>query len=193
MRPLRLVLETLSLRSSLAEQSAVIKTLEESNAGVEYAVVSDTLRVLRGSKRMRALLTASGANPRSTTSIRAAVELLGRRSADAGSCIDVELPDGRPGKLSAASGCGQRNYILVPDSLAQRPAPCLPSDSMPPGEKLTTREQQVIEQLATGSSNARIAEILCISVRTVENHLRSIYDKLGINSRTQLISLLFAQ
>lgn len=189
MRPLRLVLETLCMRSTLAEQSAVIQTIEESSTGVEYAVVNEQLRILRGSGRLLTLLSASSPNLQSQDSIRAGIKALGRGGAGPRSCIDVVLPDGQPGKLNAIAGC----YILVPGSVDQRQAPCLPSGSVHPAERLTNREQQVMEQLATGSSNARIAEVLSISVRTVENHLRSIYEKLGINSRTQLISLLFAQ
>jgi len=187
MRPLRLVLETLCMRSSLAEQSAVIQKMEESNAGVEYAVVNAQMRILRGSGRMLRLLNATRCDGQSLDSIRAGIQALGRRSSGPRDCIDVVLPDGQPATLNAVADC----YILVPDSVSPRPVPCLPAARVHPAERLTSREQQVMEQLATGSSNASIAEILSISVRTVENHLRSIYDKLGINSRTQLISLLF--
>lgn len=193
MRPVCLVLETLCMRSSLAEQSALVQGIEESNTGVEYAVLNDQLRLVRGSRRMQSLLTANYADPQALASIRAGVRTLGVSSADAGRSMEVVLPDGQPGKLSVAGGRGQRSYILVPGGADRRQLPCLPAQSVHPGENLTAREQQVIDQLATGSSNARIADRLNISVRTVENHLRSIYEKLGINSRTQLISLLFAQ
>tara|TARA_R110001599_G_scaffold353815_1_gene598767 strand:+ start:11270 stop:12316 length:1047 start_codon:yes stop_codon:yes gene_type:complete len=193
MRPVCLVLETLCMRSSLAEQSALIQSIEESNAGVEYAVLNDQLRLVRGSRRMQALLTANYTDPQALASIWSGVQMLGESSADSGRCVDVLLPDGQPGKLSAAGGCGQRSYVLVPGGADRRPVRRLPAQRVHPGEKLTAREQQVIDQLSTGSSNAGIAEMLNISVRTVENHLRSIYEKLGINSRTQLISLLFAQ
>jgi predicted ATPase/DNA-binding CsgD family transcriptional regulator len=49
---------------------------------------------------------------------------------------------------------------------------------------LTRRELEVLRLLATGQSNARIAEQLTISRVTVNSYLRSIYNKLEVSSRT---------
>ena len=46
--------------------------------------------------------------------------------------------------------------------------------------------------MARGLSNRQIAEELVITERTVENHLRHIFDKLGANSRTQVAALAVA-
>jgi predicted ATPase/DNA-binding CsgD family transcriptional regulator len=48
---------------------------------------------------------------------------------------------------------------------------------------LTEREIEVLRLLAQGHSDGQIAEVLVISPRTVNAHLRSIYSKLGITSR----------
>ena len=48
---------------------------------------------------------------------------------------------------------------------------------------LTDREMEVLRLVAQGLSDAQIADGLVISPRTVNAHLRSIYSKLGINSR----------
>src|SRR5579884_1259219 len=52
---------------------------------------------------------------------------------------------------------------------------------------LTERELKVLDLLARGKSNREIAEILCLSERTVENHARNIYGKLHVHDRTQAI------
>ena len=54
-------------------------------------------------------------------------------------------------------------------------------------EKLSQREQQVAEMVATGISNREVAEQLHITVRTVKEHLTSIFAKLDIHDRLQLI------
>lgn len=49
---------------------------------------------------------------------------------------------------------------------------------------LTAGEIKVLRLVASGKSNAQVAEKLFISRRTVDAHLRSIYRKLGVDSRT---------
>ncbi len=55
------------------------------------------------------------------------------------------------------------------------------SAALPAG--LTPREGEVLQLLATGRSNAEIAEHLTLSIRTVQAHLTTIYSKLGVSSR----------
>jgi DNA-binding NarL/FixJ family response regulator len=49
---------------------------------------------------------------------------------------------------------------------------------------LTMREVEVLRLVASGLTNAQIAQQLVISTRTVNAHIRSIYNKLEISSRT---------
>ena len=49
---------------------------------------------------------------------------------------------------------------------------------------LTTREVEVLRLVATGFTDAQVADRLVLSPRTVHAHLSSIYSKLGINSRS---------
>ncbi len=53
--------------------------------------------------------------------------------------------------------------------------------------QLTEREQAVLELLVEGRSNTQIAAQLYITVATVKAHLTSIFEKLGVKSRTQTI------
>lgn len=52
---------------------------------------------------------------------------------------------------------------------------------------LTRREIQILDQLARGLSNDEIAACLCISPRTVRNHVTSIFGKLAVARRSQAI------
>lgn len=55
--------------------------------------------------------------------------------------------------------------------------------------QLTSREQELADLVVAGKTNREIAEILVLSEFTVKNHLRSIFQKLQIRSRSQLAAL----
>jgi DNA-binding CsgD family transcriptional regulator len=54
---------------------------------------------------------------------------------------------------------------------------------------LTPRERQVVGLVAEGATNREVAAQLFLSPRTVEYHLRSVFSKLGISSRAELVRL----
>ncbi len=70
----------------------------------------------------------------------------------------------------------------IPQALAARLADSLSS------EPLTGREQDVLTLLARGKSNKEIGANLYISETTVKSHLRSIFNKLNVLSRTEAIT-----
>lgn len=47
-----------------------------------------------------------------------------------------------------------------------------------PLAKLTARERAVLEKMAEGRTNANVAQVLCISLSSVEKHVNSIFEKL---------------
>jgi len=55
-------------------------------------------------------------------------------------------------------------------------------------EPLSKRELEVLRLIATGASNAEIAQELYIAVGTVKNHVKNIYSKLDVHSRAQAIA-----
>ena len=52
---------------------------------------------------------------------------------------------------------------------------------------LTEREREVLEAIARGLDNAEIAAALCLSEKTVRNHITRVFDKIGVAHRYQAI------
>jgi DNA-binding NarL/FixJ family response regulator len=61
----------------------------------------------------------------------------------------------------------------------------------PADEPLSPRELEVLELVARGSTNRRVAEQLFISEATVKTHLLHIYAKLGVNDRAAAVAAAF--
>ena len=57
---------------------------------------------------------------------------------------------------------------------------------------MTMREIEIAHLIVKGMTNPQIAEVLNISVRTVQNHLRAIYDKVHVHNRTALAATLLS-
>ena len=57
-------------------------------------------------------------------------------------------------------------------------------------EQLSKREREVMELVASGMSNKAMAETLQVSVRTIEVHRASVYEKLGVQSAVELLNVL---
>jgi pimeloyl-ACP methyl ester carboxylesterase/DNA-binding CsgD family transcriptional regulator len=74
-----------------------------------------------------------------------------------------------------------RDFLRTSGSEAE---PIATNDPFP---ELTDRERAVLELIAQGTDNARIAGHLSISPKTVRNHITSIFRKLGVETRPQAI------
>ncbi len=56
---------------------------------------------------------------------------------------------------------------------------------------LSPREEELVRLVVRGLSTARISRMLFISEHTVNNHLRSVFEKVGVSSRGELVKRLF--
>lgn len=60
-----------------------------------------------------------------------------------------------------------------------------------PGPDLSIREWDVLEQLSKGLTNGQIAAAMNVSENTVKFHLQNIFQKLGVNNRTEAAGFYF--
>jgi len=58
----------------------------------------------------------------------------------------------------------------------------------PSGDEISERELQVLQLVATGAANKQIGAELSIAQSTVKTHISSIFQKLGVNDRTEAVT-----
>jgi DNA-binding CsgD family transcriptional regulator len=65
----------------------------------------------------------------------------------------------------------------------------------PPGQEspLSAREQEVLRRVAQGLSSKAVGRQLFISASTVNQHLTSIFHKLGVTTRAQAVAVAVQQ
>lgn len=68
-----------------------------------------------------------------------------------------------------------------------------PLDLPRPVDTLTQREKTIVSYLVQGWRNREIAQQLSISEQTVKNHLRAVYDKVGVSDRLELVLYVIYQ
>jgi DNA-binding CsgD family transcriptional regulator len=99
---------------------------------------------------------------------------------------------GGPGDLtrsrSLATEALRRAELLEMAPIAMRARAVLRSADPTKTTVLTERERQVAELVAEPLSNKAIAQRLYLSERTVANHVQHIFDKLGLDNRSQLVA-----
>ncbi len=92
------------------------------------------------------------------------------------------------GDLARAIIATSRGELTLPPELASQALVALARGDAKgdlPSDPLTERETEVLNLLAQGLTNKDIAQELILSVRTVEAHLRNIFSKLSVGSRTE--------
>lgn len=110
--------------------------------------------------------------------------LAGMRQVAAGGTLP--LPPVRP-RGAGPEGTPPAGVVAAADSVGIVPG------TRPALWRLTPRERAVLDLMAEGLSNRRIAGELQISEKTVKNHVTGMLSKLGVARRTQAVALLLRQ
>ncbi len=92
-------------------------------------------------------------------------------------------PDDKQAELSGKLAGFLERLRTSAMALPHKPAASMPF--LPPGEALSPRERHIVELIAAGKSNKEIARALNIGAETVKTHLKSVFAKLGVESRTE--------
>ncbi len=88
--------------------------------------------------------------------------------------LDGDLPVSAPRRGNRAIGDGKRTHATIEKSRSSRHQ-----------LSLTDRERTVLRLIAQGATNLEISDALTISPHTVKSHVVHIFNKLGVNDRTQ--------
>ena len=100
------------------------------------------------------------------------------------------LKDAEPDEIiRAVQAVSRREAIFGPD-IANRVLGFFnhaPAADDPVFPELTGREREVLALIAAGHSNAVIANTLCLSPKTVRNHISNVFSKLHVADRAEAI------
>ncbi|MBE8146967.1 helix-turn-helix transcriptional regulator [Brevibacterium casei] len=149
----------------------------------------------------------AGARPSSPPGTRAMSSSTSRRGRGAPRTPSTRRRSPTPPSAGACKRLGSdsraREQFLAAEAIltelgvegsAQSPGPPAPAPSEPPVHprlaELSEEELKVVELVRAGLKNKDIAGRVFVSLRTVELRLTAAYRKLGVGSRTELVSLL---
>ena len=84
-----------------------------------------------------------------------------------------------------------QDRLLKDAGAAPAPAPAAQSEgpvgTPPSGRPLSPREQEVLQLIARGFSYADIARLTSVSVHTVQTHIKNLYGKLAVTSKSEAV------
>jgi len=90
-------------------------------------------------------------------------------------------------QIARAAEVAARGEIVVPRKVLEH---LVKNEGPADLDALTTRQREILELVAKGYSNARIAKDLFLSESTVKQHLRATYKTLNVNDRKEAAKLI---
>ena len=150
-----------------------------------WARVGDRVRVIRMAGIVRQATVADALVRRDARALAAHVAELEDAGRPREALYVVELA------LGALEGdeAARTAFAAIADRLRRAGT----TGSWPAAVELTPREREIAELVASGLTNAVIAEVLVVSVRTVESHVSRLLRKAGLTRRQDVKGFLLAQ
>lgn len=93
------------------------------------------------------------------------------------------------GLVEGVRRAGSGETVFAPDALAKVVRHLSHRDDAPSELRLSVRELEVLELLATGASTEHMATALFVSVHTIRSHVRHILEKLGAHSKLEAVAI----
>ena len=90
-------------------------------------------------------------------------------------------------QIARATEVAARGEIVVPRMILEQ---LVTNEDPTDLDALTTRQREILELVAKGYSNARIAKDLFLSESTIKQHLRATYKILGVSDRKEAAKLI---
>jgi DNA-binding CsgD family transcriptional regulator len=175
-----------ALAAALQREQAMIATAEDSPSGILMVERSGRIRFATpsGEQWLHRLGSDGHMIP---TGVWSAMAHLRSRERPVSSVVTLPTP-GAAVRIEATP-TGEDGVTAIVIARIEPPKP----PEVPVTWGLTPQERQVVQELAAGKSNRELAETLFIGEHTVEWHLKKVFDKVGVRSRQELITLLFRQ
>ena len=90
--------------------------------------------------------------------------------------------------LAGMDGASGPTALVIEPAQASEIAPIIVQ-----AHQLSTREQEITQLIARGVATAEIAATLHLSPHTVRDHVKAVFEKVGVSSRGELVAKLFAE
>lgn len=155
----------------------------------EVAACAELMRASATPQMMVALQDATKAHDMSGVleSIMVPTLVLHRRrdslvTAESASVVAGRIPGAR---LEMLDDAPHIHFVGDVESVARQVIAFTAGSRRSPSAQLSPREAEILELVASGCTNAQIAQRLVLSVRTVERHLLNAYTKLGVRGRSE--------